>query len=190
MSTVSRISRSPLLAATFGAVLLAGSYASVAHAEGTLTGEIGVSLIIGDGCTVSNGSAAAGSNQWGTLDFGEYPDLTSVIDGQVVGEDGSNAISITCSTGLSPTLTIDGGLYDNGTLRNVSSDNGTSLVAYRLYSDAARSTEVVVDAPISLVADGTALELPLYGRILPADQASTAPAAGTYSDTLVATLAW
>lgn len=190
MQTSAPARRISLLAGALAVALLAATSASPALAAGTLSGQIGVSLVIGDGCTVENGSSTGGTNEWGTLDFGEYADLTSVIDGQVIGADGSSAVSVTCSTGLSPTLTIDGGLYSNGALRNVSSNGGTALVAYRLYSDAARTAEVTVNAPIALAANGQAFDLPLYGRILPADQSSTAPAAGSYTDTLVATLAW
>lgn len=177
------------LAAAIAVLVVSAAVSTPAMADGTLTGEIGVTLIIGDGCTVANGSADDGTNEWGTLDFGTYADLTSVIDGTVVGSDGSSAISLTCTSGLSPTLTIDGGLYESGSLRYMGIDSA-GVIAYRLYSDAARSTEVAIDASIDITADGTAVELPLYGRVLPADQTSTTPDAGTYTDTLVATLTW
>jgi spore coat protein U-like protein len=155
----------------------------------TLTGEIGVSLIIGDGCTIGNDDDTDNANEWGTLDFGTHADVTSVIDGTVVGTDSSSAVTVTCSTGLTPTMTIDGGLYESGSLRYMSAGS-TDTIAYRLYSDSARSSEVEIDGAITLTADGTAVDLPLYGRVLPADQSNTAPAAGTYEDTLVATLSW
>lgn len=171
-----------------GAILLA--LTGNAQASGSLSGEIGVQLTIGEGCTVANNSVSNGTNNWGTLDFGTYSDLTNVIDGSVVGSDGDNAVTITCSSGLTPTLTLDGGLYGNGSVRNVSSDGGTTRVAYRLYSNNARSSEITIGDSISLTADGSAQDIPIYGRILPADQSTTAPAAGTYTDTVVATLAW
>jgi spore coat protein U-like protein len=170
--------------------LLVMPLVGTAHASGTLTGNIGITLTIEEGCTVSNGSVSDGTNEWGTLDFGTYSDLTSVIDGTVTGSDGSSTVTVTCSSGLSPTLTLDSGLYGDGSLRNVSSDGGTTLIPYRLYSDSARSTEIALNSSISLTADGTAQDVPIYGRVLPADQSTTAPAAGTYTDTVVATLAW
>ena len=178
----------PLLVsgAVFTSLLLT---AGPALADGTLTGDIGVTLTIGDGCTVGNGSISGSTNEWGTLDFGTYADLTSVIDGTVAGSDGTNVITLTCSNGLSPTLTIDGGLNESSSLRYLAG-TGTDTIAYRLYSDAARSTEVAIDGAISITANGSAVELPLYGRVLPADQTTTAPAAGSYNDTVVATLAW
>lgn len=170
--------------------LLALSIAGTVQAAGSLTGNIGVTLNIGEGCTVSNGSVSGGTNEWGTLDFGTYSDLTNVIDGSVTGSDGSNTVSVTCSSGLSPTLALGSGLYGNGSVRNVSSDGGTTLIPYRLYSDSARSSEIALNGSISLTADGTAQDIPIYGRVLPADQSTTAPAAGTYTDTVVATLSW
>lgn len=181
--------RGQIVAIAATALIASSLLSAPALAEGTLTGQIGVSLTIGDACTVTNDSISGSTNQWGTLDFGTYADLTSVIDGSVIGSDGSNAITITCSSGLSPTLTIDGGLYESGALRYLSAGS-TDTIAYRLYSDSARSSEVAIDGSISLTADGSAISLPLYGRVLPADQSSTAPASGSYSDTLVATLAW
>lgn len=161
-----------------------------AQAAGTLTGNIGVTLTIGEGCTVTNGSVTGGTNEWGKLDFGTYSDLTNIIDGTVTGSDGSNTVTVTCSKGLSPTLSLDSGLYGNASLRNVSSDGGTTLIPYRLYSDSSRSTEIAPGGSIELTADGTAQNIPIYGRIQPADQRTTAPAAGTYTDIVVATLAW
>lgn len=43
---------------------------------------------------------------------------------------------------------------------------------------------------IASMIDGTAQSIPIYGRIIPADQSSTAPTAGTYTDTVTATLSW
>lgn len=160
------------------------------QAAGTLTGQIGVQLIIGAGCTVANGNTNGGTNNWGNLDFGTYSNLTSIIDGTVVGSDGTNAVTVTCSTGLSPTLSLNGGLYGSGNTRSVSSNGGTTLIPYRLYSDSARTNIIDVNTPITLASNGSPQNIPIYGRIVPADQSNTAPAAGTYVDTVVATLAW
>lgn len=188
------------LAAAIALFAVSASVSTPAMSAGTLTGKIGVTLVIGDACKVGNSSVDDSTNSWGTLNFGTYSDLTSVIDGAVVGSDSSNAITITCSAGLSPTLTIDGGLNESGTLRYMTAASTSSTtssttttdtnIAYRLYSDSARTTEVAIDGSISISANGSAVSLPLYGRVLPSDQSSTAPASGTYADTLVATLAW
>lgn len=161
-----------------------------AHAATVLTGQIGVQLVIGAGCTVENGNTSSGTNNWGNLDFGTHPNLTSIIDGSVGNTSGTNTVTITCSTGLSPTLSLNGGLHGSGNTRNVSSNDGTVLIPYRLYSDSTRTNTINVNTPITLTPIGTPQNIPIYGRVIPTDQTNTAPAAGTYVDTVVATLAW
>ena len=170
--------------------ITAFSIALTASAAGTLTGQVGIEVVISEGCSVGNGDSSGSNNQWGSISFGTYADLLNIVDGAAVGSDGSSAMTVTCTSGLSPSLTLDGGLYGNGSLRNMSSDSGATLIPYRLYSDSARSAELAVNGSISLTADGTTQSVPLYGRILPADQSTTAPASGTYVDTVTATLAW
>ncbi|MOA35770.1 Spore Coat Protein U domain protein [compost metagenome] len=68
--------------------------------------------------------------------------------------------------------------------------SGGDTIPYRLYSDSARTTEIAINTPIALTTGTTAQNIPIYGRVLPGDQLSTSPAAGTYNDTVVATLSW
>lgn len=157
---------------------------------GTLTGQVAVQLIISTGCTVGNGTTTGGNNQWGTLNFGNYADLTSIINGTVLGANGS-AVTILCSAGLTPTLALDGGLAATGALRAMTSSG--NKISYRLYSDAGHATEIGINTPVTLTTGTTAQNIPIYGRVLPADQSGptgTAPAAGTYNDTVVATISW
>ncbi|KFD20269.1 putative fimbrial subunit [Tatumella ptyseos ATCC 33301] len=169
---------------------------SASATEGTLTGQVGVEVTIKEGCTVANGSSSSGTNSWGTLNFGTYADLTSIINGSVLGSDGKDAVTVTCTAGLSPTLTLDGGLNESGNVRNMvntTTTSGTTTssdIAYHLYSDASYDTEIKPGTSISLTASGDAQSIPIYGRILPTGQSSTAPASGTYTDTVTATLAW
>lgn len=172
--------------ALFSAALL--TLSAGAHAAGTLTGQVGVQLTISTGCTIGNGTVTGGTNQWGTLNFGNYADLTSVINGTVFGADGTNAVTITCSSGLSPTLSLNGGIAPSGSVRTMTS-SGNSIL-YRLYSNASRTTEFAINTPVTLASVTTPQSIPIYGRVLPVDQTNTAPAAGTYNDTVVATLAW
>jgi spore coat protein U-like protein len=159
------------------------------NAAGSLTGDIAVKLVIGAGCSVLNGSVTGGVNHWGVMDFGTQSNLTSAVNADVLSTSGLSSVTINCSTGLTSTLTLNGGQYGSASLRNLSSD-GTNRIPYRLYSNAARTTEIGLSAPIALIANGTAQNIPIFGRILPADQSSTTPAAGTYNDTIIATLAW
>lgn len=159
-----------------------------ASAAGNLSGQLGVQVTISDGCTVGNSNSNGSVNKWGSINFGTYADLANIIDGSVQGADGSSTVTVACTSGLSPTLTLDGGLNGSSTLRGMSS--GSSIIPYRLYSDASRSTEIGVNGSISLASDGNKQSIPIFGRILPSDQKNTSPASGTYVDTVTATLAW
>lgn len=125
------------------AVLLFCACASLlgtAQAAGTLIGQVGVQMVIGAGCTIINGSVSGGINQWGTLDFGSHSDLTNVVDAQTVGTSGN--IQIQCSTGLTPSLTVNAGLHASGGQRYMQNTTTTSsTIAYNIYSDAARSAQ-------------------------------------------------
>lgn len=156
-------------------------------AAGTLVGQIGVQVTIGSACTVGNSSSTAGVNNWGTINFGTYGDLTNAINGSILGSNGSSTVTITCSTGLTPTLTLNAGANAGSAgVRYMS--NGTNTIGYRLYSDTARATLIAIDTPITLA--NSVQNIPVYGRILPADQTSTTPAQGLYQDTVIATLVW
>lgn len=164
-----------------------------AHAQsaGTLAGQVGVQIVIGAGCTVVNGTVDGGVNQWGTIDFGTHANLSNVIDAQTVGASGN--IQIQCSTGLTPSMTVNQGLHSTATQRYMqNTTDATSLIAYSVYVDAARSTAIQPNTPvdISSTSTGAPVDIPLYGRVVPTGQASPNPVAGTYTDTLLVTLAW
>jgi spore coat protein U-like protein len=162
-----------------------------AHAAGSLVGQVGVQMVIGAGCSIINGSVSGGINQWGTLDFGSHSDLTGAVDTQTVGSTGN--IQIQCSTGLTPSLTVNSGLHASGGQRFMqNTSSGAATIAYNIYSDAARSAVISPNTPvdISSVSTGTAVNIPLYGRVVPTGQSSTTPTAGTYTDTLLVTIAW
>lgn len=170
-------------------VLVAASHVQ-AQTAGTLVGQVGVQLVIGAGCSVINGTADGG-NQWGTLNFGQHASLTSVIDAQVIG--GAGNIQIQCTTNTAPTMTVGPGLNFADGQRNMRNSAGAgSTIAYSIYSDPARTLPITAGTAVAVAgADtGTAVNIPIYGRVLPAAQSNTAPEAGTYSDTLQVTLAW
>ena len=157
-------------------------------AEGTLSGQIGVQVTISEGCTVGNNNSSGTVNEWGSINFGTYADLSNIINGTVLGSNGTDTVTVTCTSGLSPTLKLDGGVNETDSLRAMIS--GSTTIPYRLYSDSSYSSEIAVDGSIALTADGTAQSIPIYGRIIPSDQTSSAPTAGTYTDTVTATLSW
>ncbi|MEL0553568.1 MULTISPECIES: spore coat U domain-containing protein [Enterobacteriaceae] len=180
-----------VLSGLFGAIVVTQSAFALPLETGTLTGQVGVQLTIGDGCTVKNGTSATGTNSWGTIDFGSYSDLVNAIDADMLGSSGANAVSVTCSDGLNSTLTLNGGEHSgSGTVRRLENADGDQI-PYRLYSDSSRLTEVTPDGEIAIVGTGIAQNIPIYARILPVDQgAVTAPSPGLYQDMVIATLTW
>jgi len=165
------------------------------QAAGALTGTLSVQLIIGNGCTVTNG-ATAGNPLWGTVNFGNYSDLNSPITGSVQSTTAGN-VTITCSTGLTPSISLNGGLNPTTTApiaRTMTSlAAGATPILYRLYFDPARTREYQINTPQALatVTSGTTTQnIPIYGYINPVDQTNKTPATGTYNDTVVATLSW
>lgn len=175
----------PLIVALFSLAAITNSYAA-----GSLSGQIAVKLVIGDGCNVENVSAV-NPTKWGDLDFGTQANLKNVIDASVTDATAGAGISVTCSTGLTTSLKINAGLNGGtGSLRYLK--NGTVTIPYRLYSDSAHTTQLAVDTPVSFANNGaTATKVQIFGRILPSDQGTAlTPAAGLYNDTVLATIAW
>ncbi|WP_113626658.1 Csu type fimbrial protein [Pectobacterium peruviense] len=174
----------PILATLFTTFGLSPTASSV-----TINGQIPVSLVITAACTVNNGGGAG--TTWGTISFGSHSDLTANIDGLVTGA-GGNGITVSCSVGTPATLRIGAGANDTASLRRLAPGTGTYNVPYRLYSDSTRTTEIPLNSGsgIAITATGNPQLVPVYARILPADQTVLSPTAGTYTDTVTATIEW
>lgn len=175
----------PILATLFTTFGFSHTASSV-----TINGQIPVSLTITAACTINNGSAGQ-SGIWGTINFGSHSDLTANIDSQSTSA-GGNGITVTCSVGTPATLNIGAGLNDSGALRRLAPGTGTYNVPYRLYSDSNRSAELTATGStgIAIVATGNPQMVPVYARILPSDQTVLSPVAGSYTDTVAATIVW
>lgn len=179
--------RSPRFQSPIFAVAATLTVAGMSPAEaGTASGTIGVSLNVTSACVVNgatNVSATFGNA--GTMAFADQPGLFNNVDAQVQTS-GGGALSVLCSPGSSPTLTLGAGQHDNSGQRYLST--GTSSVAYRLFSDAARTQEVAVGGSIPLGnATSAAISVPIYGRV---NSGGVVLAAGSYTDTVAVTLTW
>lgn len=161
------------------------TYSNYANAAGTLSGQIGVEVTIGSGCSVAN--SGGDTNTWGTLNFGEYSDLVNTINGSVVGTAATVGLQVTCTDQLAYKLSFDEGLNSSAGLRRL--NLGANYIPYHLYSDAGYTAEILT-GEINRIGTGSLESIPVYGRILPSDQTTTAPAAGKYIDTVTATLIW
>lgn len=174
-----RVRHKSLLVAAAVASVFASTPAMAGSSSGTLT----VHLNVLSACLVNGTASGSAFGAGGDIAFTDQPGTFVQADAQVVGSLGD--LTIQCSPGTSPTLTVGSGQNDNAGTRRMAS--GASRINYRLYTDSARSQEVTIGQQLSLGTMGaTAVTLPLYAR---ATNASVLPA-GLYTDTVQVTLAW
>lgn len=150
------------------------------------SGTIGVSLNVLAACAVNGGSSTATLGQIGAIAFTDQSGVFGNADATMVAQGTTNAVTLLCTPGLAPQVTIGAGANDAGNVRRLAYLGNT--VAYRLYSDMARQNEITIGKQISLGTAGTtALTLPIYAR---ASSNGLALPAGTYTDTVQVTLSW
>lgn len=176
-----------MVPAIAGLMGLATTSAMAQQASGT-TGTIDVTMTLTAACSINN-STATDEFDLGALDFGTTTTLFDQAEGQVGGNDGT--ISVVCSPGTSPTLTVTGGANDAASSGEgnhaMVSEGGDQYIPYSLYTDAARSQQVATDAAVSFDGepDGeNAQTLQFYGRAY----GQPGLTAGTYTDTLQVSL--
>ena len=120
----------------------------------------------------------------GSIQFPDQPGIFGNVDGQLVGSLG--ALQVQCSPNVAPALTIGSGANDSAGKRRLTSNGNT--VAYRLFSDAARTNEIAIGQQLALGTMSTAaVTVPIYARVNSNGQIL---AAGAYSDTVQVTLTW
>lgn len=159
------------VAATF-AVSMA---ASPAYA-GTATSSLNVSATVSQNCTITTTGVVFGS--------------VDVISGFSV--DSIGQISVACTNGTAWTASANAGGGAGATLSDRKMVNGTNLLSYDLYTDAAR-TMIWGDgvggatATIADIGTGAPKNKSIYGRIPPSQV--TMPA-GTYTDTVTVTVTY
>ena len=108
------------------------------------------------------------------LDFGQYDPFVATP------KDGASTLSVTCTNG-----TTYGVAIPTATARNMTGPAST-LLAYGLYNDSARTTGFNVPAN-SATGTGTAQTINVYGRI-PNGQTGVRP--GGYADTVTVTVTY
>jgi len=155
------------------AVLLIGSTSSV-HAAGSATANLSVSASINSNCTIS--TVAVG-----------FPAYDPIVTHASANDDSSSgSVTITCTKGASTTIGLGQGLNYSGS--NRMTDGSSNYLTYGLFQDAARTTVWGNAAPnlppAHIAADKNPQIVPVYGRI---PSAQDLPA-GTYNDTVVATV--
>ena len=102
-----------------------------------------------------------------------------LVSGMAMAAFNVNAASVTCTDGATGvTLSAGNGTSFSSGTRHMT--KGADILAYELYSDAARATAFAAE-PVT--ADGTAQTIDVYGRVPAAEAAPV----GAYTDTVVMT---
>lgn len=175
---------STTIIASAAAMVLAATAATPALAD-TATGTIAVALNVTNACVVNGGgSASANLGSLGSIQFPDQPGIFGNVDGQLIGSLGT--LQVQCSPNVAPVLTIGSGANDNAGKRRMASNGNT--VAYRLFTDSARTNEIGIGQQLPLGTMSTAaVSVPIYARVTSAGQLL---AAGSYTDTVQVTLTW
>ncbi len=151
----------------------------------TVAGTVTASLVLTSSCQI-NGATATGGMSFGNLNFGTADSLFTQAGGQVLGG-GGGALSILCSAGTSPTLTVSAGANDGQSTGGSRAlfDGVANYVPYDLYTDSGFSTLLAIGGVVNLAAStGVAQAVNIYGRAV----GKAGLPAGTYTDTVNVTL--
>lgn len=116
-----------------------------------------------------------------SLDFGHY---SSVQRRNGAIDVSANVLSIACTKGApGVTIALDNGRNYSGAHRNLGARDGTSLVAYEIYTSPDHSTAWTTINTVSYAPAGNAAtDVPMYGRAFPGEH----PVTGHYVDTVMA----
>jgi spore coat protein U-like protein len=168
-------------------IAFAGFVSASPAMAGSTTGTIAVSLNVSAACAVNGGTLTTGAlGQVGAIAFADQPGVFGDVSATMVATGGGGGLSILCSPGLTPSLTVGAGAHDSGSLHHLAF--GSNEVAYHLYSDSARTNELTIGQQISLgTATTTAFSLPIFAKT---NSGGLALPAGAYVDTVQVTLSW
>lgn len=156
--------------------------ATSSMAAGTLSGNLGVQLTIGNGCQVIGGTQGGSTSDFGLINFGTHPALNNALNAQSASTTAS-PIQLNCTLATAYTVTLNSGANASGNQRRLALAG--AYVNYNLYSD---SAYLVAWPAIGVpgIGTGSAVNFTVYGQV----PAQTTPAAGTYTDTVTATITW
>lgn len=164
--------------------LIAGSLIACNAMAGSVTNPIGVQATVVPGCVLGIASTGAFTN-YGTIDFGSVTNLTSNVD--VTTSNGAGSIVLTCTPGIPASIALDAGLNSSSTSARLLK-SGTDTLGYQLYQNSART---ILWGTGSDAYNFTTLPVPsqttIYARL---NSQTNFPAAGTYTDTVTATISW
>jgi spore coat protein U-like protein len=173
----------PWLTSLFAAIAIAVCSLAIGPLQaeaGTATGNLTVQLTITSSCTIGAATLNFGSDAGTSL-------LTTALTA-------NTTVSVTC-TNLSP-YSIGMGQGSNYSSTNRMA-NGANYIGYGLYTDSAlthpwttassSTTCTVANGCYLGTGNGSAQSVPIYGQV---PTVATAPAPGSYSDTVVMTITY
>ena len=162
------------LAGATAAVALVFAAFDTRVSAATATANLGVSATVTNNCTISTSALA----------FGSYD---PVVANASTNLDGTGTVTVACTKGTTATVGLGLGANATGSTRRMS-DGAGSFLTYELYQDAGHVT-VWGNAGAGLLSPAaapskTARNFTVYGQVA----SNQDVAAGSYSDTVVATV--
>lgn len=154
------------------AVVLGLSLIGAAQAD-TITTTFPVSAEVKASCNAVTANA---------LNFGEYDSISGS------NKDATSTIDVTCTSGTSFSVYLNGGVNGSITDRRLKAANSSAQLSYNLFSDSARTTiwgDNNAGTPSTGTGTGSAVTQTVYGRINAGQ--NNAPI-DTYHDTITVTV--
>jgi spore coat protein U-like protein len=139
----------------------------------TSTATMTVQMTITATCLVNSAS---------TLNFGTQGVLTTNVDQ-------TSTIQVTCTNTTPYNVGLDAGTGTGATVATRKMTSGANTVNYTLYSNSGRTTvwgTTIGTDTVAATGNGAAQSYTVYGRVPP----QTAPAPGTYTDTITVTVTY
>lgn len=172
------------VAALMASAVSAGLFATppAALAATPQTANLTVTATVQGFCTVKDG----------TLAFGTFSATGNQGATTVTNVNGSSLnVQAMCNTGTTGTITADmGGHSANGVRQMLGGAGGTNLLSYKLYTDSARTTELLpTTTTFTILGAGTSQDVTIYGQIPGGSNIDNAPS-GNYTDTVLLTIAY
>ncbi|MDI5936321.1 spore coat U domain-containing protein [Halomonas kalidii] len=155
-------------------VALGAGWGAMAQAQ-TATANLDVSTTVVASCTIGTTALA----------FGDY-DPISPSD-----LDSTGTVTVTCTQDAPVAITLGQGANPGGTSTDAAPErrlsDGTNFLTYSLFSDSARTTVWTNEATgdVETTGTGAAEDHTVFGRV---DGGQSSAPAGTYTDTVVATV--
>lgn len=154
-------------------------------ASAGLTSTFQVEAKVVAGCEINNSTPTANQNfgGLGALDFGTHSALATGIVSTSLAQ--NTGFKLSCTPSVSLTMSVNNGLHA-GVTRNLQ-EPGSDRMAYTLYREATYNQVLLPNQAFAIsFSNPNTIILPIYGRLTLAGNHRS----GTYSDTVVVTLAW